>query len=398
MKRIVPVAILMILLVGILSSILNNNEIINSSQEQTQSYSVKSELNSSNSENIKNNSGIELSERIDDIIEYENNKKDSLYTEYDDYKFIQISGELSRANISSEKSFTYTGGTFTVSLLKNNIQLLKIDDIVANPDLISQYNEIVTREKSKLCKGIKAADYYTKNSTGYSYLNDSNILFTNHSYDPIVSKITYIDYDNDERTPKEEWYQVFKQILINENKQSENTPVIFRESWSFNDNGNIIEIVTANNIVAKEENEITKFNENSDCYLEPIIPKYNELFTYKITVIFINGEIVNISKIISIIDKNQFNYPTDDKYIFTDKYKCYQYSKDGSVCACPLFVQGDSNLRNLICWDTYIFLDIDNDNYGELIELSDSWSTSWIPGVIIYEIDNGKLINSLMGV
>ena len=107
----------------------------------------------------------------------------------------------------------------------------------------------------------------------------------------------------------------------------------------------------------KEENEITKFNENSDCYLEPIIPKYNELFTYKITVIFINGEIVNISKIISIIDKNQFNYPTDDKYIFTDKYKCYQYSKDGSVCACPLFVQGDSNLRNLICWDTYIFLD-----------------------------------------
>ena len=37
-------------------------------------------------------------------------------------------------------------------------------------------------------------------------------------------------------------------------------------------------------------------------------------------------------------------------------------------------------------------------NYGELIELSDSWSTSWIPGVIIYEIDNGKLINSLMGV
>lgn len=377
MKRIAPVAILMILLLGILSYIFNNNKIMNSFQEQPQSYSVNSEPNSSNSES---------------------KKKDSLEASFDSYEFIQISGKLSRANIYSEKYFTYTGGSFTVSLLKNNIQLLKIDDIVANPDLISQYNEIVSREKSNLCKEIKAADYYTKDSTGYNYLNDSNILFTNHAYDPIVSKITYIDYDNDERTPKDEWYQIFKQILINENKQAENTPVIFRESWSFNDNGNIIEIVTANNIVAKEENEITKFNENSDCYLEPIIPKYNELFAYKITVIFINGKIVNISKIISKIDKNHFDYPTDDKYIFTDRYKCYQYSKDGSVCACPLFIQGDSNLRNLICWDTYMYLDVDNDDCGELIELSDSWSTSWLPGVIIYEIDNCKLINSLMGV
>lgn len=365
-KKIVPVIILMGLLLGIL--FLANDKIISS--DTTPSLSRNSQISDNN---------------VDE-------------TEGDNYKFIQIDGNLSRANISSEKAYIYTGRSFIISLLKNNNQLLEIDNIVANPDLITQYNDIVTREKNMCCKGIKAVDYYAKDSTGYNYLNDNDILFTNHTYNPVVSKITYIDYDNDEQTPKGEWYQIFKQILINENNQAENTPVIFRESWSFNDNGNIIEIVTANNLVSKEENEITKFTKNSDCYLEAVIPKYNELFAYKITVIFINGEISNISKIISKIDKSHFNYPTDNEYIFTDQYKCYQYSKDGSVCACPLFMQGDSNLRNLTCWNTYMYLDIDNDNYGELIELSDSWSTSWLPGVIIYEIDNGKLINSLMGV
>lgn len=406
-KNLVPVVILMVLsitVVTICNDYTENENIINSSSSQVENSQIldnadETELNDINFENTESyNSSKKISDIIDDSIEYENNENDPIDTESGDYKFIQISGKLSRANTSPEKAFTYTGGNFTVSLLRNDIQLLKTDDIVANPDLITQYNDIVTREKNTCCKGIKAVDYYTKDSTGYDYLNDNDILFTNHTYDPVVTKITYVDYDDDERIPKEEWYQVFKQILINENKQAENTPVIFRESWSFNDNGNIIEIVTANNIVSKEENEITKFTENSDCYLEPVIPKYNELFAYKITVIFINGETSYISKIISKIDKSHFNYPTDDKYIFTDKYKCYQYIEDGSVCACPLFMQGDSNLRNLICWDTYMYLDIDNDNYGELIELSDSWSTSWLPGVATYEIDNGKLINSLIGI
>ena len=45
-----------------------------------------------------------------------------------------------------------------------------------------------------------------------------------------------------------------------------------------------------------------------------------------------------------------------------------------------------------------MYLDVDNDNSGELIEFHDSWSTSWLPGVIVYEIGDFKLNNSLMGI
>ena len=111
-----------------------------------------------------------------------------------------------------------------------------------------------------------------------------------------------------------------------------------------------------------------------------------------------NGEIINTSKIVSEIEKSYFNFPTGDINIFTDEFSSYQYDQNNVIQLCPLYVGEFNNSRTFRCWDTYMYLDVDNDNSGELIEFHDSWSTSWLPGVIVYEIDDFKLNNSLMGI
>lgn len=345
----------------------------------------KSPVSSSDSENINSYNS--------DLMHSSYNKNEN-----DIYSFVQVSGKLSRSNVPSAKFFTYTARDYTVSLIKDNIQLLKIDDINTNPELVEEYKSIVENEKSNCHKAIKAIDYYTADSTGYDNLADKNILFTNQDFNPVISKVTYIDYDNNECVPKEEWFSTFKQILVSENKLAKDTPIIFRESWAFNHNGNLIEIVTANNIVSKEKKSITKFDENTVCYLEPITPKHEVLFGYKITVIFMNGEIINTSKIVSEIEKSYFNFPTEDINIFTDEFSSYQYDQNNAIQLCPLYAVEFNNSRTFRCWDTYMYLDVDNDNSGELIEFHDSWSTSWLPGVIVYEIDDFKLNNSLIGI
>lgn len=97
---------------------------------------------------------------------------------------------------------------------------------------------------------ISAAEYYSENSTGYTNLTNNDILFiTTSEYNPVLSKVTYTDYDNSDKEPKEYWIKSFKQKLQNQYGKEIKSPIIIRESWSFDYNGFHIEIVNANNII-----------------------------------------------------------------------------------------------------------------------------------------------------
>ncbi len=71
---------------------------------------------------------------------------------------------------------------------------------------------------------------------------------------PTISKVKYVNYRKDSQQPKTEWEQAFKNALksrqINIYYQS---PVIYRESWTYQCEDEIIEVVTASNFVLPEE-------------------------------------------------------------------------------------------------------------------------------------------------
>ena len=247
---------------------------------------------------------------------------------------------------------------------------------------------------------IYATDYYAEDSTNYHTYTDAIIGRTNCPWNPIITKVKYINYDKSSTKPKYAWEHLFNIVLQDElskyNTYNSNVfsidslPIIFRKSWSFEYNNKLVEIITANNIVAKPFNEITQYNSTNECSIIPILPTKDINIAYKITVILIDNTVVTTDIHTYNIPKTEFTFPVEGN-TFIDEYATYQYDDEGNIMLYPLFVSNDYDIKKYKYYNNYMFLDIDGDLAGELL-IHHNASSSWINDISSYKF-NGNMLN-----
>ncbi|MEG2929721.1 MAG: hypothetical protein RR846_09280 [Oscillospiraceae bacterium] len=316
----------------------------------------------------------------------------------------QISFSVSNSNFfrsttSAEKGCLASGNLYwTTSILHNDAQLLFVDnpktmfkDLEDRATLLSdhiQSNSIVVT--------VKAKDYFSESSTNYSELtNKDNVMYLSEDYEPILAKVTYIDYDDNSKSPKDTWTPFFEKALTSKTSQKAEIPIIIREAWSFDYEGKNIEIVTANNIVAKYPLDSISVN-NSKNNID--ISKGDIFFAYKITIIFLDGIPQKSICTVEEINKQAFEpiQGTDENYI---GIHTYQKNENGDICLYPLFVTSHKAFSKFDCWDSYFFADVDNDGIGEIVYLRDQTDTNGFPlNIIIYSIEDYSISNTMFGV
>ena len=207
-------------------------------------------------------------------------------------------------------------------------------------------------------------------------------------YNPILSKVTYIDYDVSDKLPKECWKANFEKKIIEEYNfrryiggysatinysncggvDNRAAPVIIRESWSFSYDGHNYDIVRACNLYCVDD-EVDLIYKDEE-YEKSDFEKSGGLL-YLITLIFIDDTLLNTGRVldsgIQSISKEEFSFPEDYDSALAG-YSVYQYDKEGNVKLYPLYLLVDYDYRDFRKWSTFLFADIDGDGKGEIIE------------------------------
>ena len=229
------------------------------------------------------------------------------------------------------------------------------------------------------------SEYYDKESTGYENIPQYGILFmSTKDYNPILSKVTYIDYDVSDKLPKECWKANFEKKIIEKYNSRRYigpinysncggvdnwaAPVIIRESWSFSYDGHNYDIVTACNLYCVDD-EVDLIYKDKE-YEKSDFEKSGGLL-YLITLIFIDNTLLNTGRGwgpgIQSISKEEFSFPEDYDSALAG-YSVYQYDKEGNVKLYPLYLLMDNSYRPFKKWSTFLFADIDGDGKGEIIK------------------------------
>ena len=101
---------------------------------------------------------------------------------------------------------------------------------------------------SDTTRDVCVKDYLDEKSTGYNNENGERCkIRTNCSWNITPTKYLYINYDKDEREPKQIWIDEIENVIYNDTGSTD-TPAIIRESWEFTTGGYNIAVVNACNI------------------------------------------------------------------------------------------------------------------------------------------------------
>ena len=289
---------------------------------------------------------------------------------------VSVNTRYFKSAFSENKSFSGVNhdNFFITSLIVEENQLLYEDNF--SKETSDSFNKKMSERvdihqdisENSMIYPISAAEYYSETSTGYTNLTNNDILFiTTAEYNPVLSIVTYTDYDSSDKEPKEYWVESFKQELQNQHGKEINFPIVIRESWSFYYNGFHIEIVNANNIIYNINK--TALIYKNDIKETSFIP--NDPIAYKMSLIFIDGMLSDTSQhfdsfnLIKDLNQDDFSFPENYETAISG-YATYQYDKNGNVKLYPLYLLYDYDVEEFSHWLSFLFADIDMDGKGEL--------------------------------
>ena len=283
-------------------------------------------------------------------------------------------------------SITFAGGQLmTPEYLQNYTgDIRELEDVA---DMIMEFKDI---------KYIKSMDLYTTDSTNYANLNPAHISgFTTGDWNPVVSKIKYTDYSKSEEKPKDYWIEAVKQDLDScfesKYKCTADTPVVITESWTFDYNGRNAEIITACNLVYSDG--VKKYDSAAECDIPQIIPRGQNFAAYEISLLIVDGKTEQVLE--SDIERvGEFTYPADG--LFVNEYSVWQSDEKGETVLCPMFTSGSYSLREMRVQNDYLYLDVDGDGMGEIIERHNTFSTTWLPGTHVLNKDSSVAVADMV--
>lgn len=193
-------------------------------------------------------------------------------------------------------SFRYDGDEKIVGKLTKDVTVEQREEYITILDSIFVNDST---------RNVYVKDYMDEKSTGYSSEYGEKVAIrTNCNWNITPSKYLYINYDKDEREPKQIWIDEIENVICNDTGSTD-TPAIIRESWEFTTGECNIAIVNACNIY--HNGYYTPVEYSEDLY-----PSSNELpygekhYIYALTVIFCNDKIVTC---INVNDEEKYYIP-----------------------------------------------------------------------------------------
>lgn len=229
---------------------------------------------------------------------------------------------------------------------------------------IATRNRIFTDEGNTY--NIFLKDYYDEESTGYSRDSDTILLRTNADWDVTPWKVKYINYDIDKAAMiNQKWIDELSAVLDNETGGTV-TPVIIRESWSFDYNGKTVSFVNASNLWS----ELADGPISNSKYTMANNYDYNDTdVLYTISAFMEDDKVKWYSLSNDIVNINEW---TEESTEIENIYYTFHVGKNGDIVYVPFFkwMYSERDIREMI--STYFMnisgvFDLDNDDKAEII-------------------------------
>jgi len=308
--------------------------------------------------------------------------------------YSNIAGTPDTPNTANSAFYIQYGNAYLpVSYVRNGHELLSGNG--------GWYSDV----QSRLPEGLAAADaqryavkemyrkgsptpYDTHLPTGYI---DENVICQNIAmcgdWDPFPVKVQYESYTLDHQPRNETWFNYFAKKI---HAVSPETPVVIKEAWFFDLNGDGREeaFVNANNTFYSPEDDTPN----------PPAAQITAVYAFS-AVFFGHGEVLETGKsaITTICNapvneqKGIFNSYQIDKESpeWTEHFvTAVQYDAEGRLITCPVFNYGE---YDRFCEQEIVLCDIDGDGQAELIIMHYS---IYSPLIVYRFNDEGRLVES----
>lgn len=225
-------------------------------------------------------------------------------------------------------------------------------------------------------------------------------VMTSGKWELFPGEVRYQSYSLRKQPAKSGWNRYFKKYLKNHVVDS---PVVIKESYTFDWNGVGMELVTASNVMVRE---------GKDCKIadgrnkKGILPLNRNAAVYTISALFKNGKAVldvfsNIQRV-SVSERAfepsgsgiSFWQPSDGSW-YQDYIGSVQIGTDGKhkKFRCCFNMYGESSMREYCYFPEFLICDMDGDGKSEVI-VYHGGSDSLRQRIVIYRRVHGKLERS----
>ena len=302
-------------------------------------------------------------------------------------------------------SFRYNGDEKIVGKLTKDVTVEQRKEYITILDSIFV---------SDSTRNVYVKNYMDEKSTGYNNENGEKCTIrTNCSWNITPSKYLYINYDKDEREPKQIWIDEIEKV-ITEDTDSTDIPAIIRESWEFTTGGHNIAIVNACNIYHNGFYEKPEYSE--DLYPSSDSRPYGEKhYIYALTMIFCNDKLVDCINVngdekyyIPILSeplnaeegiKSSFVAPViegvndgDDESV----NMVIMRDVDGNNMSFPLYYSYEAqDVLYRRCYNKtqpdFCIIDVDGDGSVEIIGFGIGYANTFDSRSVVYKIENSTV-------
>ena len=221
-------------------------------------------------------------------------------------------------------------------------------------------------------------------------------VMTSGKWELFPGEVKYKLYSLRKQPAKSGWNRYFKKYL---NKYTVDSPVVIKESYTFDWNGASMELVTASNVIVREEKDCKIADGRNK---KDTLPLNHNAAVYTISALFKNGKAVldvfsNIQRV-SVSERAfgpsgsgiSFCQPPAGSW-YQDYIGAVQLGIDGKrkKFRCCFNMHGESDMREYCYFPEFLILDMDGDGKSE-VAVYHGGSDSLRQRIVIYRQIHGK--------
>ena len=214
--------------------------------------------------------------------------------------------------------------------------------------------------------------------TSDSLPKEKNIA-SNAVWDMFPVEVEHMTYTPENQPKVEEWSEYFAEKL-----ESQNTPVIIADVWSFELDGQKVAVVFASNVTSSER-----------AYAVSNPPAADSTVLYRMSAVFVQGrepqDLYSENFTFLSEARTDVSYSPSEGDFYEQSFSAWQYDASGEIVECPIFnnMSGGYTLRDYAYTPEYTVCDIDGDGAAEVICYIHKASSimSWCK---VYRTKNGE--------
>lgn len=220
-------------------------------------------------------------------------------------------------------------------------------------------------------------------------------VMTNGDWELFPESVEYKAYSIRRQPAVSRWKNYFEKRL---KKRSVNSPVVIKESYTFDWDDVKTELVTASNVIVSEDMEL-KISDGKN--RESTLPSNSHAAAYTISTLFRNGKaVLDVFSDVQMVQASKKAFGETGSGIsfclppkgaeYQDYIQLVQFgnSKEWKKFRCFFQMNGESVMREYRYFPKYMVCDLDGDGKAELAAYQDGSSSLW-QWMAVYRLTDG---------